>query len=348
MLSLVRSGPKTLVFESSHIQELVQYLIDSTETRGKSYTFECDDNEDKSGLFKKAFDKAEEGYTIVSITEKINDIVGMQDIRNILVIAEEADVILCRIMNEGKAHLISRVRTAPRIIILRAMGNLEKVIEEISSDYKCSVGGMIDILDEHNNKGTVIVITDKSIQKNMRMEDIYEKAIFVEERYHPLLKSLRSHALKYLNKGIGNKDWYEIEIRIYDKYNAYKLHYEKLLSIIEALELGIILGESWGKDYPRPMMSVEVYRIRFFTFYSPKYIKKMFLGLEYMEDGTRVIDYDVYYNRRKIDWVDVIEDNIKTRHLLGIKFREEILSKLGKEEKAELLAFEERILETRK
>jgi hypothetical protein len=348
MISLVRSGPKTLVLESSSVQQLVQYLTDSTGTYRKSHIFECYDNEDKSSLFRKVFDKAEEGYTIVFIIEKTNDEAGMRNIRNVMVVAEEADVILCRIMNEGKAHLISNARMAPRIIILRAMGNLEKVIEEISSDHECSVYSMLDILDENNGKGTVILITDKPIQKSMSMKDIYEKVIFVEERYYPLLKSLRSHALKYLNKGIANKDWYEIEIRIYDKYNAYKLHYEKLLSIIEALELGIILGESWGKDYPRPMMSVEVYRIRFFTFYNPGYIKKIILGLEYTGGGTRIVDYDVYYNRRKIDWVDVVEDGIKARHLLGMRFREDILSKLSEEEKTELLDFEEQILETRK
>ncbi|MHB1393884.1 MAG: hypothetical protein ACYCYE_12585 [Clostridia bacterium] len=43
---------------------------------------------------------------------------------------------------------------------------------------------------------------------------------------------------------------------------------------MEWLELGIILGESWGKDNPRPMMSVEVYRVRFFTFHNPIYIKR--------------------------------------------------------------------------
>ena len=54
-------------------------------------------------------------------------------------------------MNEGKAHLISNARMAPRII-LRAMGNLEKVIEEISSDHECSVYSMLDILDENNGR----------------------------------------------------------------------------------------------------------------------------------------------------------------------------------------------------
>ena len=45
---------------------------------------------------------------------------------------------------------------------------------------------------------------------------------------------------------------------------------------------------------------------------------------------------------------DVVEDGIKARHLLGMRFREDYFSKLSEEEKTELLDFEEQILETRK
>ena len=36
MISLVRSGPKTLVLEGSSVQQLVQYLTDSTGTYRKA------------------------------------------------------------------------------------------------------------------------------------------------------------------------------------------------------------------------------------------------------------------------------------------------------------------------
>lgn len=333
MFSLVRSGPKTLVFESDRRQELRQYLIDGKGAWERN--------------IRTAFEKAEEGYTIIFITEKLKDVVSAQDIIDTLIIMEEPDEILCRILNEGRTNLISRARIAPRIIILRAMGDMEKVVAEICKDYTCTVGKPLDILGSHNERGTVIVITDKPIHKNMSLTDVYEKAVFVKERYYPLFKSLRSHALKYLNTGLGNKDWYEIEIRIFDRYSAYMLHYERLVKVIEDLELGIILGESWGKDYPRAMMSVEVYRVRFFTFYTPEHIKKVLLGLEYLEDGTRIIDYDIYYNRKKVDWTEAIEGGLKSRHLLGKKYREEVFSKLSEAEKADMLELEQRVLDTR-
>lgn len=333
MFSLVRSGPKILIFESDRIQELSEYLI-------KEKKADCYD-------FNAAFEKAGEDYTIIFIIDKMTDVVDFRQIKDALIIMEEPDVILCNLMNDKMNPLITKARIATRIIILRAMGDLERVVREISEDYKCKEGDLIEILNSSNEKGTIVAITDKPIHRTMSVNDMYKTALFVEERYRPLLRSLRSHALKYLNSGLENKDWYELEIRIFDRYSAYKLHYERLLNIMEWLELGIILGESWGKDIPRPMMSVEVYRVRFFTFYNPIYIKKILLGLELLDDSTRIVDYDLYYNRKKLNWSDAADEGIKVRHLIGIKYRQEIISKLSDQEIEELKEMEDNILQTR-
>lgn len=333
MISLVRSGPKLLLFESGNICELRDYFI--KEKNAGAYDFDS------------AFEKSGEDHTIIFITDKIKDVVDMKEINEGLVIAEEPDVILCNLLNDKKGYLVSRSRIAIRIILLRAIGDLERVIKEIGEDYNAVQGDLNQILNSYNDKGTAVVITDKPLHRTVSTKDLYEKALFIGERYRPLMRSLRSNALKYLNSGLGNKDWYELEIRIFDRYSEYKLHYQRLLDIMEWLELGIILGESWGKDYPRPMMSVEVYRVRFFTYYSPIYIKKILLGLELLDDGTRIVDYDLYFNRKKLNWSDAADEGIRVRHLIGEKYRKEILSKLSEKEIEKLYKIEKVILETR-
>lgn len=334
MFSLVRSGPKILIFESDCIDELSEYLI--KERKADSYDYDT------------AFERAGEDYTIIFLTDKISDVVDLRQTKCALIVMEEPDVILCNLLNDGMNHLVKRARISTRIIIMRAIGDLERVVREISEDYECSVGNLLEILNTNNEKGTVVILTDKPIHRTISFkDDIYEKSIFIRERYRPLLRDLRSHGLKYLNSGLGNKDWYELEIRIFDRYSAYKLHYERLLNIMEWLELGIILGESWGKDTPRPLMTVEVYRVRFFTFHDPIYIKKILLGLELLDDSTRIVDYDLYYNRKKLNWSDAADEGIKVRHLIGIKYRKEIISKLSDKEIAELKEMEDSILETR-
>jgi hypothetical protein len=334
MFSLVRSGPKVLIFESDRIKELSEYLI--TEKKACSYDYDT------------AFERAGEDYTIIFLTPKISEVVNLKQTECSLIVMEEPDVILCDLLNDRMNHLVNKARISTRIIIMRAIGDLERVVQEISGDYDCSVGNLTDLLNENNEKGTVVILTDKPIHRTISFkDDIYAKSIFIRKRYRPLLRDLRSHGLKYLNQGIGNKDWYELEIRIFDRYSEYKLHYERLLNIMEWLELGIILGESWGKDNPRPLMTVEVYRVRFFTFHDPIYIKKILLGLELLDDGTRIVDYDLYYNRKKLNWSDAANEGIKMRHLIGAKYRKEIVSKLSDKEIAELKVMEDKILKTR-
>jgi hypothetical protein len=335
MFSLVRSGPKMLLIESSAIEGLKNYML---EQYGAVIEHEID----------SAFERANEDFTILFLTELMKDHVNEKDIVDILIIPEESDVILCRLMNDKRTDLLRKIRTAPRIIIVRAMGDIDKVIHEIKEDHGGSFGTFMELWNAGNEKGTLVAVTDKPLHRNMGVTDLYEKCLYTDQRFYPLFKKIRLQALKYLNKGIGNKDWYEIEIRIYDRYSAYDLHYERLVNILDFLELGIILGESWTKDYPRFMMAVGVYRLRFFTFHDPKYIKKMLVGLEHLEDGTRIVDYDIYYQRKKMDWTDArLADDPHLRHLLGLKYRAEIYARLTPQEAESIKHQEEEILKTR-
>ncbi len=333
MVSLIRSGPKTLIFESSYINELKEYL--TTELNGTEYDLD-------TGL-----KEAGEEHTILFLTEEIKNIVGREDIQAVLVLKKEPDVIMCHMISSDKMRLIRKARTAPRIIFLHAIGDMEKVVAEINKDYTCITGKFMDIFSSHNEKGTIINLTDKPLHKNVNLKDIYEKSIYIEKDFYSLFRNMRMNGLKYLNAGIGNKDWYEIEIRVFDLFSEYKLHYARLADILDYLQLGLILGESWGKDYPMVLMSVDVYRVRFFTFYEPKYIKKILLGMEHLDDGTRIVDYDVYFNRKKIYWTEANDHKMRNRESISKKYRNEIFSKLSESETKKILELEGQILKTR-
>ncbi|MFZ5351618.1 MAG: hypothetical protein ACOZCL_02710 [Bacillota bacterium] len=334
MFSLIRSGPKALLIESNNTDSLKKYL--TLQLGAAEYDYST------------AFEKAGEAFTILFLTKHITDTVSEKDIIDTLIIEQEPDVFLCQLINDGQTALLTKLRTAPRIIIVRSMGDLESVVQEIKADHGGSTGSLMEILNSRNEKGTLVAVTDKPLHRSFRIGELYEKCLYIDERFYPLFKSLRLHALKYLNRGIGNKDWYELEIRIYDRYSAYKLHYERLSNLFDFLELGIILGESWTKDYPRLMMSVGVYRLRFFTLHDPKYLKKILLGLEYLEDNTRIVDFDLYYQRKKMDWTDAIQPgDPRVRHELGLKYRKEIFSRLTEHEAEKIMLLEEAVLRTR-
>jgi hypothetical protein len=333
MLSLIRSGPKTLIIETDSLINIKDYLIN------KVHAIESN--------FNTAFDNSREDYVIIFLVKKIKDIIHITDAEALFFASCTVEELLCDFINDGMGKYITNTRMAPRIILMRLFGDKEKVLEGITKDYTAEIGDFDSILNNSNDKGTILAFVEKPLNKNISLSDIYEKALFISEPYLGLIRNLRKQGLKYLNMGLNNEDWFDLEIRIYDTFSAYDLHYKRLLMILENLELGIILGESWGKDSPRFLMTVGVYRIRFFTFYKPEYIKKILLGLEHLEDGQRIIDYDLYYNRRKIDWLDVREENYRVRHLLSKKYREEIFSKLSYEETEKVLTLEQEILKTR-
>lgn len=334
MFSLVRSGPKILLLESGNVNGLKDHLIENLGA------IEYD--------FNSAFENAEEDSTILFLTNHMKEVIEENDIVITLIITEEPDVFLCKLINSKKDHLLGKVRTSPRIIILRAFGDIDKVIQEIQADHGGNFGPSMEILNSKNEHGILVAVTDKPLHHNIGLDDLHHKCLFIDKSFYPLFKDLRLHALKYLNKGLSNKDWHEIEIRIYDRYSAYKLHYQRLADILDFLELGIILGESWTKDYPRFMMAVGVYRLRFFTFHDPKYIKKILVGMEHLDDGTRIVDYDIYYRHKKIGWADSLDaGEPRVRHLLGLKYRNEIYTHLNTKEAENIKLQEAEILKTR-
>ncbi len=332
MLSIFRSGPKIMILESIYMKRLKSYLVEDFEAK------ECEIN--------IAFEKSRENTTIVFLTHRKKEIIKLEDIGDILFLKNEAERVLCTIINDKKYNLVSYSRIAPRIIVMKTFGNTEKVIEQLLKDYNGNVGIFNEIL-ENVNRGTVITFTKSYLSDPVSLSQLHRKSIFINEDYPIVMRQLKTHGLKYLNIGFDNKDWYELTIKIYDSYGEYMLHYQRLIKILEYLEIGFILGEAWGKDAATIFLSVGVYRIRFFTYYEPEYIKKILLGLEYLDDGTRIVDLDLYHKKRKLYWIDVKKKDIESKEDLSKFYREEIFMKLNEKVKEEVLEMEKEILNTR-
>lgn len=332
MLSIFRSGPKIIILEGPSISKIREYLLDNFKAK------DCDLN--------TAFEKSTENTTIIFMTNKKKELIREKDIDKVLFLENQAEYVLCKVINDKKYDLISQSRIAPRIIVMKTFGNTDKVIDQLIKDYRGEVGDFNEIL-ENNNQGTVITFTQKKLSEPINISDLHGRSLHINGDYPVVMRKLKIHDLKYLNMGFDNKDWYELIIKIYDSYGEYSLHYERLLKILEDLEVGFILGEAWGKDAATVFLSVGVYRIRFFTYHDPKYIKKILLGLEYLDDGTRIVDLDLYNKRRKIYWTDVMQEGVKDKEELSNIYREDTFSQLNKTTKEEVIEMEKEILTTR-
>ncbi|MGB3366319.1 MAG: hypothetical protein WBA54_02435, partial [Acidaminobacteraceae bacterium] len=85
------------------------------------------------------------------------------------------------------------------------------------------------------------------------------------------------------------------------------------------------------------------YKVRLFTFLDPIEIKKLVVALEFLEDGTRVVDYDLYLKRKKIHWDDLRTRELGTRTQINSHYHKEIYSVLSDDEKKEMKIMEDDI-----
>ena len=317
MISLVRKSTKYLIIETYDLLKMDYYLINNLKAfKSNIYTVSAKSNED---------------YTVIYLTDDITKPSIISDISCVYMIPSDLDSILCSIMNEKKYNLIKSVKMAPRFILFRAFGDIDKIIFSILKDYKGTINDLKETAFNLDLNCSVMAFSEKPLNRNLGIDDLYEKCLQIDYNTKGLYRNLKMNALRYLNEGLESKNWYEIEIRIYDIYNAYHFHYRRLMHVIENLELGLVLGESWSKDYPFVLMPVGVYSLKFFTFYEHLYIKSILLGLEHTDEDIRLCDFDVYYNRKKLSWRDFAKEKGSTKEKIRKDYRKKLIESLSPE-----------------
>lgn len=324
-----------IVFGSKDYKTLEDFLI--TNLQGEKLELDS------------ALELSDENSTIVFITQPYKNIAHYTDILSIVLLSMSFDEFFTRMFNLKGYKFIEDCHIVPGVVLMRTMGDEEKIIEAVKDEYGGKLLPLNKSLDEGTYNDSIICFTSLPLDKKIHLSDINEKTLLVNIDFPRLTRKLRIQAIRFLNEGLLGIDWNEIYIRIYDRYSKYKLHYERLSIILDNMDLGIILGETWAKDYPRFMMSVLVYQIRLFTLKDPKEIKKVLLGLEYLENGERIVDLDLIYKNKRIDWPEVLDKENKRldRWQLGLKFRDMIFKELDDEMKSKILNYEKEIIKSR-
>ncbi|CDF58681.1 hypothetical protein [Thermobrachium celere] len=332
MLSLFRLGPKMIVIGSEKPEEFTNLLLSNFEAVKTSIV--------------DALNTSYENSTIVFITKPGIKIAHIKDIIATIYINLSADEFYTTLINKRLYDHINDIRSAPGMLIMRTQGDKDKIISSVAYEYKANMYSIFESLDNGSSNQTIIFFTDRPLNSRLTLNSFETTALLIDENINTVSTKMRTQALRFLNEGLVDRNWYEVKIRIYDRYSEYDLHYKRLSVALDNLDIGLILGESWTKDTPRFLLSVLVYQVKLFTLLPPTEIKKILLGLEYADDGTRIVDLDLIYKNKKIDWTDVKINNMERKEL-GMMFRQEILNSLNNESKKKLLDLENVILNTR-
>ncbi|SCZ81041.1 hypothetical protein [Acidaminobacter hydrogenoformans] len=335
MVSLLRNGPRMLFIGTSKRCEFIDFMNE----KFKAEILDVD----------VIFDKSDEFNTIIYLFSELKPNVNKSDVTDALLIRNDVAKVLCRLVEQNGSRLIDAIRPAPQTVLMRAVGDMEQMLLRIQRDFGGKVGSFNYCIESGCEATTIIGLTDKPLSRTAKFSDMHHNFLSLNQDYAALHRDLTMEAFRYLNSGLDKKDWHELEIRIYDVYGAFQLHHERLMEVLDSLELGIVIGEAWSKDYPKFLFPVEVYSVHFLTFVKPSEFKRIIFGLEHLSDGTRIVDYDLYIKNKKVYWREIMNNKMKTsREVEALKARSEVYSRLDEKTKVALAELEERILGTRK
>lgn len=322
MLSIIRSGPRVVRMEGDE-QAILGWL--------RSH-FPVSESPKE-----RILDGIGEDSTVLVVGDRGSEIY--------VAINNFPDVILAAMLNDGACAMIKSVRRMPRSIIFRSIGDYETAMREIAEDFGGEVSTLDRVWDWDSDQGVIICFTEKSLARPLVMGDMKRDVVLITMPHEVLRARLRRRALYLFNLSMDKSEWRQLEIRIYDAYGRYPLHVERLTKAIDDLELGLIMGEGWGKDYAHILMPVSVYCLRLFSCFDPKVVKKALMGLEYVDGDERFADFDLYENRRKISWTDVSAGSYRDRKVLGSLMRDEVRNALEPDQICELDRLEAEILD---
>lgn len=324
-MNIIREGPKHLILQCEDCEVSFNKLKEFFYYR--SY---FDNTIDMYDEYVKTIGSLDDTSTVLMFSKKMKSKLSFEynDFEFIAVIDESSEDILIRLVQLKEKVKLIDLRATPRMILMRTTGDNQKYISTVNNDVAGSIINMEDTFENYGN-GTIILFTDKKINGPRSLSDFNEKAIYSNIKYNELVKYLNTHRVKYINASIDNKDWSELSIKIYDSYELYDLHYNRLSMVLNELDCGLILGESWGRDAALAFLAVDVYKVRLFTYLDPLEIKKITLALEYNSNGERIVDYDLFTKRKKHDWTQVRIKGIKGRAELGMYYRDKLMSELN-------------------
>lgn len=339
-MNIVRRGPGHFLVQSKNV-EMTKDALEST--------FEClsviKDPQDGQEDYLNALSICDSDDSIVAIVKDIPNGVTVQAeaIEYILFISETMTNMIFELYNRRDEMGIEKMRRSIDRVIMRVTGNHDAFIEAVKEDVNGEVI-QLDQFYEQYFQGTFINFTEEGLDEPVEYTKLLNPVIRTDMERYDTLELLENNRLKYVNASIENKDWTALNIKIYDSFEQFELHYKRMVDVLAAMDAGLVLGESWGKDSAVMFLSVGVYSVRLFTYLDPSEIKKILLGLEYKDDGTRVVDYDLFLKKKKIHWNDVRVDSLY-RDELGLHYRKELMDKLSEEDKQALLDIEKDIKE---
>ncbi|WP_456368329.1 hypothetical protein [Thermococcus sp.] len=282
---------------------------------------------------EEAIKRSHEFETVLFVTPPANTTVPPE---SGFLIRRDAKAVLSEIVNSKIS--LEKVKAESTIILLHIPEKIDEALKLLEEKFEGEIMDLEKALDRGEAGDTVISVTRKKLSSPIGPEDI-EGSILIKRYFLDVYRELLIDLPVILFKLLP--EWNELTIKLYDTERRYEENIERLLLVIEDLDLGFIVGEGWDWDYPRPFMRVPVYRLKLLTWEKPERIKFLLKGLEY-RGYKRLCDIDVFIGNKKIEWVSL--GKFSSKFELAKKAREELEKLLSEDVKKKLHKIEEKLV----
>lgn len=337
-MSFVRSGPRLLTLVPKDHKSFLRFLKD---------TFSVVEGTETLERFEDVISMAEHHQTVVCLSEGAHT----ADIRDLnpsqsVVLNMSAQAFLMALINSGGAEAVTHISRAPRLIIMKIIGDVDHAVERVAEDFKAGIEPTRDILGLYDS-GTIIFFTQANINKNLNYSDFYPRAIYTADHFSEVINTLDHHALKYVNGGNGESKWAPCTIVIKDSREAYKLHCDRLMAVIDSLGMGMVLRDGWTETGGLLFGGDRVYEIVLYTYWEPMALKQILMALEFMENGERIATFDLYFGRKRIGPPESAKKSGDAPESVSARYRKMLYESLTEGERQRLIGIEDYIFATR-
>jgi len=320
-------GARLLFLRTENTEELKNFIVNNL--NGSANEFE------------QSLEESVEDSTIVFITDKDPLKTDVDDAKYIILVKEPSSILLASILSSHLSGLICRADLGPALLIMRIAGDENKVVDRLQESYDGELISWKDGIKKGEKNDTLLALTSQPIGNKLGGRDFSENILLLPHPVNNVQKRLRPEGIVFITQSMEEGQWYELRINIYDSSGYYSEHYRRLMLVLNQLEIGMVLGETWTRDHALILYSVLAYQVRLFTVYPPQKVKRLLLGLEYNENGDRLVDFDLYHRNKKVSWIDVGKrDKRRNKVEEGKQYREELFDKLPELTKDKLLQLE--------
>lgn len=326
----VRNGPKFIYILTKKKQEFSSVLVENF--KGIASTF------------VEAMENSGEDDSIVFLLEEDTPFpYNIKNSHNIFLVKTESTLLLASLINNNLTNYINKIHLGPDLLIQKIPPGGIKMIQLLKRDFQAQALTLDTAIEKGNWENTIITFTHSPIRPRLNINNFLSTTLLINQPITKVRDQVIRKAVRYFTEALKNTQWYELRINIFDAEEQYDIHYKRLVTVLEDLDAGLILGEAWTKDHVLTLFSVMAYQVKIMTILDPYELKQILVALEYDSQGNRIVDFDLYFGNRKIQWVETSIHPRKGRTFLGVELREKLFAKLSSETKNKIKSLEKKL-----